>query len=230
MVYWPIDAMALQIDPSTKYHAAQTTTESHARMSASPKRTAMKRKEKELKETYYYRMKPYFDKIMQEYDVDQGGALEGKEITELMTDWFGHAPEPGDVELVMRLGGDNVQQHITAQQLPQAVATLTAIKEARQWITDTIAKYDENNDAGLEHAELKQLLTDLNDGYEVGDGEVADVMRKGDADNSGHITGAELQAAVMAWYVDCKGLEEAEVKLGTVIKQQRGCLARCTIA
>ena len=64
----------------------------------------------------------------------------------------------------------------------------------------------------------------------VGDGEVADVMRKGDADGSGHITGAELQAAVMAWYVDCKGLEEAEVKLGTVIKHQKGCMGRCTIA
>ena len=226
----------LHIDPATKYHAAATSTDSLSdttltgSVAASPTRRAMKRKEKELKEKYYYRMKPYFDKIMAEYDTDQGGALEAKEILELMTDFFGHPPEEGDVELVMRLGGDTVHAHVTAEELPRAIATLTAIKDARKWITDTIAKYDVNGDAGLENDELKQLLTDLNDGYAVGDGEVADVMRKGDADGSGHITGAELQAAVMAWYVDCKGLEEAEVKLGTVVKHQKGCMGRCTIA
>jgi len=61
-------------------------------------------------------------------------------------------------------------------------------------------RYDTDNSGELDREQLKKLLTDLNDGLEIIDEEVDDIMLVADTGKSGTIDKTELIKAISVWF------------------------------
>jgi hypothetical protein len=70
-----------------------------------------------------------------------------------------------------------------------------------KFIDEVWAKYDVDDDGGLGVSEVKQLMTDMNEGVPPSDKEVKILVKISDVDNSGLVSKTELRKLVATWFV-----------------------------
>ena len=75
-------------------------------------------------------------------------------------------------------------------------------KEDEDFISEMFAKYDTNDDGGLQEAEIHQLMNDLNDGIDVPLSTVKEYIARYDRNKNGDIDTKEVRKLVAAWYIN----------------------------
>lgn len=134
-------------------------------------------------------------------DLNHDKVLSTEEVTALMTKVAaGEVPDPEDVELVMRIGGDTADHTISEAQLPEALAIVHAVQEEKAHLKGLFAKFDADGTNALDPAELKNLLREVNQG-EVSDVDCASVMKRADHSGDGLLQIPELKSAIAWWFV-----------------------------
>lgn len=146
------------------------------------------------------------NEIMKEYDKSKTGTLSRKEVKDMAEKILGRvAPAMGgldydEIELIMCCGGSNVRPEITMEELPEALAIISGIKEENEELEKLFKKYDVDKSGDLPSDQLKPLLTEVNEGP-VTDADVTYVLKqcepRGVADP---IKKTQLKAALACWY------------------------------
>lgn len=103
-----------------------------------------------------------------------------------------------DVKYIMEIADRNQDEHIDYTEIVDVQECLSQYLRSRNIVVDMFQKYDVNHDGGLEHSELSNLLTELNDGIKVPDDEVAWVMTSNSKGSK--MKESELQSAINFWY------------------------------
>eukprot|EP00951_Prasinocladus_malaysianus_P043900 scaffold556068_cov38-Prasinocladus_malaysianus.AAC.2 len=80
--------------------------------------------------------------------------------------------------------------------------------EDEDFIGEMFAKYDKNDDGGLQETEIAALMADLNDGQQVPASIVKDYVKRYDTNRNGEIDKKEVRKLVAAWYIS---VEETRV-------------------
>jgi len=99
--------------------------------------------------------------------------------------------------------------------------------EDAQFIDEVWAKYDQDEDGAIEFEEVKQLMTEINEGIAPSTKEVKMLIKVADADRSGTIDKRELKKLIGRWFVIA---EEKHQKwtMGNFTREFRQALTGCT--
>uniref|UniRef100_A0A7S4NNA3 EF-hand domain-containing protein n=3 Tax=Guillardia theta TaxID=55529 RepID=A0A7S4NNA3_GUITH len=199
----------------------------HAGLVAHPKRSrtlSAKRHEALLARSRFWRevqREKKMETLMAKYDKSKTGNLNMQELGDFLQDAAkGVRPSDEEINFVMRStqskdGG--VGDAITKSQIMIALDVWRHYEKTKPEIETYFKKYDTNNSGMLEFDQLKNLLTELNDGIPPPDDEVrwiesnADGSLKG-VQKTGGINKTELMGAIALWYTH---IEEAQTKTTT---------------
>lgn len=157
------------------------------------------------------------NEILEKYDASKTGSLNRDEVKAMAEGILTtYAPQLGgvtdeDVDLIMRLGGKNTKKEIMANEIPEAISLLEVIKEYNADLVSLFNKYDVDKSGDLPGDQLKNLLTELNDGEPVKEEDVVYVLNQVDqafpSQRGNPIKKEDLKAAVACWYC-LRGSEE----------------------
>ena len=111
------------------------------------------------------------EKIFAIYDVDKSGYLDPSELKKLLTKYHdGIPPDDQTVNFIIRMcDHEDVEQGqeqvgIHRNELTEAIGIAKAYMKNEKMINDTFEKYYAQNQNTLDYQQVKQLLTDLNEG------------------------------------------------------------------
>lgn len=141
------------------------------------------------------------------YDKNNTGKLERDQVIQLLTDLDstsppGTAPQPNEVDYILQVADMRHNGAINLEELPNAIASWKTYLEAKPALDRFIAKHDENKSGGLDKAQMKNWLVDLNHGEEVTDEDMEYVWsfaHRAAGDQDAELHAAELRIALNAW-------------------------------
>jgi len=147
------------------------------------------------------------NKLLQKYDTNRDGHLDDAELGGMLADCNGGVrPSEEEIAWVRRVA-DKRDNHMDGtlkrEDVETAVTTWQAYRENQAQIDDVFVKYDKDGNGSLEFADLKLMLTDLNDGVPPDDEEVSLILRKADekdGEANGYLSRMEVIYAVAIWY------------------------------
>eukprot|EP00284_Hemiselmis_tepida_P014991 CAMPEP_0174922472 /NCGR_PEP_ID=MMETSP1355-20121228/5896_1 /TAXON_ID=464990 /ORGANISM="Hemiselmis tepida, Strain CCMP443" /LENGTH=412 /DNA_ID=CAMNT_0016168057 /DNA_START=54 /DNA_END=1288 /DNA_ORIENTATION=+ len=172
----------------------------------------------------------YIQDTLKKWDASGTGALNFEELRSFLTDSTVEKIRPGDDEvkwvqsmanftkagLAKDRGGDAASV-LEASVLPEdftlAVQAWMSYVDSREEIDAMFKKFDKDHSAYLDKPQLAELLTALNGGEAVPDGEVDWVLSTSDTLGNGVITPPELMKALSLWYARA---EDSDAKLPTI--------------
>merc|ERR1719171_3478545 len=98
------------------------------------------------------------------------------------------------------------------EELKKALSVWRDYQENYEYISNVFNKYDKDGSGKMDRDEMKQLLTDTNDGKEPTEEEISFVFSKADrpSDNDGLIDRIELIKAVSVWYARGEDADDAK--------------------
>uniref|UniRef100_A0A6U4KF53 EF-hand domain-containing protein n=1 Tax=Hemiselmis andersenii TaxID=464988 RepID=A0A6U4KF53_HEMAN len=149
--------------------------------------------------------------VLKSWDKSHTGTLSYDELKAWLTSMNQGAP-PSDAECmwVMRMAIDKTpgmdmvqdltQAHVTPKYFGRAAQSWLAYQETKSEINAVFKKFDTDSSDSLDRAQLKQVLTALNDGGDPADEELDYVLKRADVIGSGNITKPELAMAISLWY------------------------------
>eukprot|EP01010_Urceolus_cornutus_P000598 NODE_1116_length_1099_cov_251.280000_g853_i0.p2 GENE.NODE_1116_length_1099_cov_251.280000_g853_i0~~NODE_1116_length_1099_cov_251.280000_g853_i0.p2 ORF type:complete len:192 (+),score=43.56 NODE_1116_length_1099_cov_251.280000_g853_i0:126-701(+) len=112
----------------------------------------------------------------------------------------GELPSDAEVKWVLTLADRNKSNGLSANELREAIIIWKNHQEVQADVETVFKKFDTNNSGALNFAELKELLTTLNDGNPPADSEVQWVLERADILKDGEVDKPELTAAISLWY------------------------------
>jgi len=167
------------------------------RAAAKRHEAAKKRKQEELK----------IMQMMAQYDKSNDGTLDKTELGDLLQDVNeGVRPSDEEIQWVLQVADrqdGNATGSLSLSEVQVAINTWRAYKENKEQIDQVFEKYDTDRSGKLEFADLKRMLTDLNEGNEPPDSEVMHVLKKADSkdgEEDGAVSRMEVVYAVAIWY------------------------------
>lgn len=184
-------------DPHNTHHVKRGHFSKHR------KRPAVKDNQKTLKEEVTKHIK-------EQYDKDKDGVLDREEIRALcksimQTDSY--APilnrevTDADVDEVMRIGDiRGSPDGIKVEHIPEALSTILALQSENQRIHDLFHKYDIDGNKNLSEGELRNLLTEVNDGFIPSASDLKFIMEKCSGEDK-VVDEHEIKAVFEVWYV-----------------------------
>lgn len=107
-----------------------------------------------------------------------------------------------EVDWVMASVDTNHTGNVSRSQLNEVKCALAKYILARHEVHETFAKYDKDSSAILTREEVRQLLTDLNNGIRCTDEELSLVMKNASKFRTGALVQPEFQAAINFWYTN----------------------------
>lgn len=127
--------------------------------------------------------------------------VSGQELLDLI-DFCGDgaAIDAGEIEWIMAIADNNHDHKIGIGEYGHLKSALQGYLAARERIRSYLEDFDVNNDAKFQKDELTNLLTMLNDGIRVPDGEVDWVMRNTGNRDYHSLAIPEVEAAINLWY------------------------------
>lgn len=143
--------------------------------------------------------------VIAKYDTNKTGQLEVDQIRRLLTDIDDHTP-PGtpptddEVNFILAVADSEGGQALTVDEIALAIKTWNIYCKHREDMEAAMAKFDKSGTGKLNQQELKEYLTDLNDGVAVSDAEAKWVLEEADLLGDGQVGKAELVMATSAWY------------------------------
>jgi len=149
--------------------------------------------------------------LMHKYDVTKTGNLTKEELGDLLQDAAkGRRPTEEELNFVLwtthpKTGDDaNRGDRITKNEIATALDVWRTWEQTLPEVEPLMAKYDVNHSGKLEFEQLKNMLTDLNEGRALPDEEVEWVMKAADGmvqgvAPSGGINITELKGAIALW-------------------------------
>eukprot|EP00747_Dinoflagellata_sp_TGD_P185602 gnl/TRDRNA2_/TRDRNA2_42224_c0_seq1.p1 gnl/TRDRNA2_/TRDRNA2_42224_c0~~gnl/TRDRNA2_/TRDRNA2_42224_c0_seq1.p1 ORF type:complete len:195 (+),score=41.76 gnl/TRDRNA2_/TRDRNA2_42224_c0_seq1:46-630(+) len=143
--------------------------------------------------------------IIQKYDSNFSGKLEADQLRRLLVDLNdGNDVSDDEVAYMMLINGE-AHEAIDQSELHIVLGKWRSYMQVSPEITPLLEKHDTNKSGRLEKDQLKNLLTDLNDGKEATDEETDWVLQQADLLGNGVITKPELKRAVALWYTHVEG-------------------------
>ena len=103
------------------------------------------------------------------------------------------------------------EARLTQNEMMLAMVTWRSYLEDKDFIDDVIGKYDADRNGIISEPELKAMLTDLNDGEDVDDGDVSIVFQQADFNKDESISRVEIKCAIAMWYALVDEDDEAGV-------------------
>lgn len=169
-------------------------------------------------------------KLMAKFDVSKSGTLTRTEVENMGNEMLSSETEfngklsQADVDLVMRLGGEDCKPEITASELPTALSLLYHIKEDHQLAHDLFVKFDVDKSNGLPPDQLSNLLQELHFGIPPSPADVEYVLHQcgRTTSNVEPITEEELRPALVCWYMLMDHKAKQARKLNVVVIGARG--------
>jgi len=148
---------------------------------------------------------------MKLYDKDRSGRLSKRQVEALLTDAengtpAGTPPTAEEIEFVMQ-SGDHGAEGPSLEELEYTVAQWLTYVQMRDTLDRDMKRFDISETGSLSKEELRNYLTELNDGTTVSDAEVSLVFEQADVLKNGKISRPELMLAISAWYTH---LEESQ--------------------
>eukprot|EP00746_Dinoflagellata_sp_MGD_P132735 gnl/MRDRNA2_/MRDRNA2_66429_c0_seq1.p1 gnl/MRDRNA2_/MRDRNA2_66429_c0~~gnl/MRDRNA2_/MRDRNA2_66429_c0_seq1.p1 ORF type:complete len:360 (+),score=80.16 gnl/MRDRNA2_/MRDRNA2_66429_c0_seq1:73-1152(+) len=116
-----------------------------------------------------------------------------------------------DFDWILASADRNQDACIDFTELPHVQAAVNSYLETSRIIKKIFTKHDKNRDGVLEHKELQNLLTKLNDKVPVPDSEVEWVMHIAETETKGKVTQDELLHAINFWYNYIEDIEVDEL-------------------
>uniref|UniRef100_A0A7S0DUE3 EF-hand domain-containing protein n=1 Tax=Hanusia phi TaxID=3032 RepID=A0A7S0DUE3_9CRYP len=199
----------------------------HAGLVAHPKKSktiSSKRHDALLARSRFWRevqREKKVEQLMEKYDKSRTGNLNVKELGDFLQDAAkGIRPSDEEINFVMRSaqakdGGEG--DSITKSEIMIALDVWRHYEKTKPEIEAYFKKYDTNNSGMLEFDQLKNLLTDLNDGVAPPDEEIKWIQSNSDGSvrgiqKTGGVNKTELMGAIALWYTH---IEEASNKTTT---------------
>eukprot|EP00873_Tetraselmis_striata_P014298 jgi/Tetstr1/434562/TSEL_023653.t1 len=93
------------------------------------------------------------------------------------------------------------RRRLDAKDRAKAQPTGGLAPEDEDFIGEMFAKYDTDQDGGLNLDEIRRLMTDLNEGTDVDLKTVQQYVNRYDKDKSGTIEKAEVRKLIASWYI-----------------------------
>jgi Ca2+-binding EF-hand superfamily protein len=143
--------------------------------------------------------------VITKYDTNKTGQLEVDQIRSLLTDIDDQSP-PGtpptddEINFILAVADSEGGQALTVDEIALAIKTWNIYCKHREKMEAAMAKFDKSGTGKLNQQELKEYLTDLNDGVAVSDEEAKWVLEEADLLGDGQVGKVELVMATSAWY------------------------------
>lgn len=159
--------------------------------------------------------------LFAKYDTDHSGALDKEQLKTLMLDFSktlgfnDTSVSDADVEDLLKMCDRSETGDLNRHEVILGIKLWRRHLSVLSDIAPQFAKYDKDDSGRLERKELKKLLTELNDGIEVSEGEVNMVLQNADKLGNGKIGRMEMEKALSCWY--------------THMREERANSACCTI-
>jgi len=140
----------------------------------------------------------YLSTLMKDFDKSADGRLDKSELGDLLQQVNkGVRPTEEEISWVFSVadssdGKENSESTISMSELKVAITSWKTYMDNKPAIDSVFEKYDEDKTGKLEFHDLKNMLTDLNDGHAPLDNEVWEVMHKA-IGKPGKATGAPLE-------------------------------------
>jgi Ca2+-binding EF-hand superfamily protein len=134
------------------------------------------------------------------FDFSDGQSkLNREQLGRLLRAFVGVALSSDELDDIFSAADGNKDGTIDLSELPSVSEVVSRYLKTRQMISKTFEKYDANHDGKLDHEELRNLLTELNNGVQVAEQEVALVMKRKAQDEQGKMRQVELKHAINFW-------------------------------
>mmetsp|Transcript_38206 Transcript_38206/g.78348 ORF Transcript_38206/g.78348 Transcript_38206/m.78348 type:complete len:215 (-) Transcript_38206:474-1118(-) len=178
---------------------------------APSKNPAKKRRDALLERSYFWKQiqrEKKLEELLEKYDRSKTGSLNKEELGWLLEDAAqGRRPTEEEVNFVLwttHRENKNAGDSITKSEIATALDVWKSWESVQPEVEELMKKYDINHSGKLECAQLKALLTDLNDNHPPEDAEVTWVMKAADGalrgvEPSGGINPTELKGAISLW-------------------------------
>jgi Ca2+-binding EF-hand superfamily protein len=145
--------------------------------------------------------------FMSTYDKSKTGRLSRAEVRAMAEDLCNkYTPLVGgvseaDVDMIMRCGGKNTLDEITAEDLPLAVAVMAAVREDSANFHELFLRHDTDKTGVLPADQLAALLSEVNDGQIPGPKDVEYILSQCEPrGKQDPISESQLKCAIACWY------------------------------
>lgn len=147
-------------------------------------------------------------RLIAKYDKSGTGRLEEGELRRLLTDLNGgKAVTDSEVKWVLVTADESdgsLNGAVDPHELLHAVNSFKSYKENAPFIETVMDRYDENRSGRLERGQLRELMTDLNDGKPATEADVDYVLSKADLLQTDGIDRPEVLYATSLWFDHCE--------------------------
>lgn len=146
--------------------------------------------------------------FMAKYDVSRTGTLSRQEVKTLATDLCVKSSvslvggiTDNDVDMIMRCGGEDCTDQLSANDLPLALAVVLAVRDDSENFHQLFLRHDADNSGVLPEDQLTTLLTEINDGHPPGANDVSYILRQCEPrGRNDAIPESQLKCAIACWY------------------------------
>eukprot|EP00293_Proteomonas_sulcata_P012621 CAMPEP_0184305770 /NCGR_PEP_ID=MMETSP1049-20130417/14960_1 /TAXON_ID=77928 /ORGANISM="Proteomonas sulcata, Strain CCMP704" /LENGTH=213 /DNA_ID=CAMNT_0026617905 /DNA_START=31 /DNA_END=672 /DNA_ORIENTATION=+ len=176
------------------------------------KNASKKRQQALMKRGYLWRQierEKKLEALLEKYDTSKTGNLNREELASLLQDAppTGNRPTDEEITFVLRstIRTETDRNCVNKKEIPAALDIWKAYDTTKPEIDKHFEKYDTNQSGKLEKDQLKNLLTELNDGTPPEDREVEWVLKTVDGalegvDSTGGVNKTELMGAISLRY------------------------------
>ena len=139
------------------------------------------------------------------YDKNDSGKLEPDQLQALLTDLNG-GTDPGQeaVDFVLRVADKSAEGSINHAELIPAIGAWKTYVAEKGYIDKALEMYDENNSEQLEPEQMRKLLIGLNEGQDVSEEDVKQLLGQFDKSKTGAFNKPEIIPTISAWYANCE--------------------------
>lgn len=139
--------------------------------------------------------------LMDSFDHDKTGTLDPDQLKQILKLWNdGVEPTDEQILFIISVADKSKQGTVNIEELGCAAGTWMALKDDQPFINETMAKYDTDKSGHLNKDQVKNLMTDLNDGIVADDKTVDLLISVADTSKTGVINRTEVRKAVQEWY------------------------------
>lgn len=146
-------------------------------------------------------------RYMEAYDMSKTGTLDRDEVTKLTEHLLStYTPLVGgltdeDIDMIMRCSGPTVKTEITANELPQALSVMMAVRDMNKEYHEMFTEFDKDNTGELPADQLRALLASANGNVPPMASDVDFVLQQLEPrGQSDPIKEDQLKAALACWY------------------------------
>lgn len=145
--------------------------------------------------------------FVEQFDRSKTGNLSREEVTRMAKEMCNkYTPLVGgitdaDVDMIMRCGGDNTKDELTAKDLPMALAVMMAVREDSANFHALFLRHDTDNTGVLPADQLAALLSEVNDGQVPGPKDIDYILKQCEPRGQNDpIPESQLKSAIACWY------------------------------